>query len=158
MEQYKVLMQNEVIEKGMCFDGNIICHGGEFGQQVCRILSNGTEESVTGLVYELYSNSNLNYYCYYVDGISNGQYVCFYENGNLKSVTNMYKGARHGAFTEWYEDETLKTKGSYKYGFCEKLVEWNCEGVTIKEQLEPKEFDKVMIEKYERHKCKDNEK
>lgn len=154
MGQHKILEKKYVIENGIFFDGDIICFGGEYGQQVCRILSNGPEEPVTGLIYELYSNLNLSYYCYYVDGISNGQYVWFYENGNLKSITSMYKGTRHGVFTAWYEEGNKKAEGVYKYGFCERLAEWNCKGILIKEQLEPSESDKVMIKKYEKYECK----
>lgn len=155
MKEHRIMVKKDVLEKGLLFDGDIICYGGEYGQQVCQILNNGTEEPVTGLIYELYSNSNINYYCYYIDGISSGQYVSFYENGKLKSVTSMYRGTRHGDFTEWYKEGNKKVEGIYKYGFCEKITEWNLEGTLIKEQPEPSEFDKVMIEKYE---CKVNRK
>lgn len=89
MKEHRIMVKKDVLEKGLLFDGDIICYGGEYGQQVCQILNNGTEEPVTGLIYELYSNSNINYYCYYIDGISSGQYVSFYENGKLKSVTSI---------------------------------------------------------------------
>jgi len=98
----------------------------------------------------------LNYYCYYVEGNKHGQYVCFYEGGEIKSIADMYSGGIHGSFTEWYEDGNKKSKGNYKYGFCEMMMKWNHEGILVKEQLEPKEFDKLMIEKYERHERKLN--
>ena len=156
MEQYRVLVLKEVIEKGNYFDGDAVCYGGEYGQQVCYISKNGNEEPITGLLYELYKNSNLNYYCYYVEGNKHGQYVCFYESGEIKSIADMYNGAIHGSFTEWYEDGNKKSKGNYKYGFCEMMMKWNHEGILVKEQLEPKEFDKLIIEKYERHERKLN--
>lgn len=151
MEQYKVLSQKEVIDKGAFFDGDIVCYGGEYGQQVCNTTEDGTQQPITGIVYELYNNSKLNYYCYYVDGISNGSYVCFYDDGTLKSISSMFKGTKHGKSIQWHEDGTKQSEGIYKYGFCQSLIEWDKNGKVVKEQIEPSEFDKKMIKKYEKY-------
>lgn len=158
MEQDKILTPKEVLEIGTYFDGDIVCYGGEYGQQVCRVSERGIEEPITGVVYELYGNSNLNYYRYYVDGISNGHYVCLHENGNIKSVSNMYKGSRHGKFEQWYESGKKKSESIFKYGFCESLMEWDEDGILIKKQTEPAEFDKKMMEKYENYERNKNNK
>lgn len=151
MEQEKVLTKEEVMEIGHCFDGDIVFYGGEYGQQVCRISEEGVEEPVTGVIFELYKSQKLNYYCYYDCGISNGQYVCFYENGNIKNISYMHKGTMHGKSLQYYEDGKKKSESSYKYGFCESFIEWDDKGILVKEQTEPTEFDKKMIEKYENY-------
>lgn len=151
MDKEKILTQKEVIEKGFHFNGDNVCYGGEYGQQVCSISENGIEVPVTGIIYELNKNLSLNNYCYYIQGILNGQYVCFYENGNVKSISYMYKGVKHGKYLQYHEDGRKKSESSYKYGFCESFIEWNSNGKLVKEQTEPTEFDKIMIEKYEKH-------
>ncbi|WFR59092.1 hypothetical protein QA584_08400 [Anaerocolumna sp. AGMB13025] len=156
MEQEIILTQKEVMETGLYFDGDIVYYGGEYGQQVCRISEDGVEEPVTGVVYELYKNRKLNYYCYYIRGISNGQYVCFYENGNVKSISYMYKGTKHGKSFQCYDDGKKKYEGSYKYGYCESFMEWDDRGILVKEQTEPTEFDKKMIKKYENYEQQKN--
>ncbi|WP_018750273.1 toxin-antitoxin system YwqK family antitoxin [Paenibacillus sanguinis] len=151
MEQKNLLTQKEVMEIGLHFDGDHVYYGGEYGQQVCRISEDGVEEPVTGVVYELYKNLKLNYYCSYTQGISNGPYVCFYESGNVKSISHMHKGTKQGKSFQYDDHGKKKSESVYKYGFCESFMEWDDKGNLVKEQTEPTEFDRKMIEKYENY-------
>lgn len=151
MDKEKILSQKEVIEIGINFDGDNVYYGGDFGQQVCRNSEEGIEEPITGVVYELSKNSKLSYYCFYKQGLSDGQYICFYETGNVKSVNYMYKGVKHGKSFQYFEDGRKRSESTYKYGFCESLIEWDNNGLVISEKAEPSEFDKEMIEKYENY-------
>jgi antitoxin component YwqK of YwqJK toxin-antitoxin module len=152
MEKCNLLTKDEVIKTGFCFDGDTVCYGGEYGQQVCKKSAYEREEPITGIVYELYDNQNLNYYCHYIDGIPNGENVTFYESGKLKSASQMYKGVKHGKTIEWYEDGAEKSITNSKYGFVVSFTKWNDEGEVSEKQVEPKEFDRKMIEKYEKQK------
>lgn len=113
-----------------------------------RILDKSEEEGgkpVTGLVYEIYNNGQLSYYCFYKDGFEHGKYVEFYENGNIQSVQYMKYGSIVGKEETWFKNGILKSVGEYEYGVCLNLKEWNEKGILVKEKLEPTEKDLKMI-------------
>lgn len=149
MERLEILSKEEILEKGYNFDGDIICYSGEYDQQVCDSPTEEGGTPITGIVYELYENGNLNYYSYYVDGLLDGETVSFYEDGEIKSFNNMLKGTRHGKTIYWYENGDKKSESESKYGFDLYYKEWDKYGNLVKEEKEPSEFEKKMIEKYD---------
>ena len=137
-----ILTKEYVIKNGVDYE--------ELFNEYCsdRILDKSEEEGgkpFTGLVYELYNNEQLQYYCFYKDGFEHGEYVEFYENGNIQSVQYMKYGSIVGKEEVWFNNGKPKSIGEYEYGICLKLKEWNEKGVLVKEKLEPTEKDLKLI-------------
>ena len=85
-----------------------------------RILDDYEENGgkpFTGITYELYDNGRIVYYCYYVNGFPEGDFVRFYRDGTIRSISKMKRG-RCTETTEWYQDGQVKEKGTYNCGIC----------------------------------------
>lgn len=141
-------MENNILTKEYVLDNGVNLE--ELWNEYCsdRILDKPEDEGgkpFTGLVYELYSNNEIDYYCFYKDGFEHGDYVEFYENRNIKSIQYMEYGTIVGKEETWFESGSLKSVAEYKYGVCLRLKEWNEEGNLIKEKLEPTENDLNII-------------
>lgn len=149
MKDVKILSAHEVIEKGIEFDGDVVCFSGMYGQHVYNRPMELGGEPVTGLVYEKYKNGCLAYYCYYENGISNGEYVEFYESGKIKKFREMLKGTIHGECMEWYVDGSVKSKEYFKYGISVYMEEWDESGDLFNKRTEPLESHKALLKKYE---------
>lgn len=142
----KYLSLDEVIDKGIEFAGDV-CYSGKYGQQV---YTNELEKGgvpINGIIYERYPSGSLNYYCFYNNGIPNGQRVRFYESGKIKSYCIMDTGTIDGEHTEWYENGTIKLKEFCKYGLVLRLQEFDENGNIIKEKKELSIDEKSIYEK-----------
>lgn len=114
---------DEVMRRGIEFTGDV-CYSGEYGQQVYTKEAEDGGTPVEGILYERYDNGKICYYCFYHDGILDGQRVRFYETGKIKSCCVMDKGTIDGEHIEWYEN-----------------------GNIIKEKVELSESEKSIYEK-----------
>jgi hypothetical protein len=148
MENPILLSQDDVLESGILFDGDDVHWGGDYGQQVCQWAKDGLEEPVTGLVYEI-RNGGLDYYCHYENGIPNGPYVKFFEDGKVKRYANMNKGVLHGSVISWNLYGQISFRADYQFGVIVSCLEWDDDGKLIREQLEPDEEGKRKIERHE---------
>ena len=143
MENLNILTKEEVMNQGVNFSEL----WDECGSD--RLLDESEEKNgkpFTGLAYENYRNGNLMYYCYYEDGFSQGDYVEFYEDGNVKSIQNMQRGRTHGVEKIWSKMGVLQSESAYEYGVCVYLKEWDEKGILIQEKLYPTKEDLEMIE------------
>jgi hypothetical protein len=104
MQNINILSEDEVFEKGIEFDGDIVCFSGVHGVQVYNRPMEEGGEPVTGLVYEKYNNGHIAYYCYYENGIKNGECVRFYESTKIKEYYIMDHGTICGENIEWDEN------------------------------------------------------
>ncbi len=59
----------------------------------------------------LYSSAN------FFNGVVNGTYEAFYDNGNLKEKGKISSGSRYGNWNEYYENGQIKTTVLYTYNF-----------------------------------------
>ena len=148
MMDYNILSKNEILCIGMHFDGEIVDYGGEYYQELCD-SSSGNIIPITGIVYEQHSNGNIAYYCGYKDGIKDGDYVGFYDDGSIEFFVPMCKGASHGHEAYWYKNGNLKSEAFSKYGYITSQKEWDEEGALINDIAEPNDLAKEMIKKYE---------
>ena len=148
MENQYIMSTEDVLSSGVLFDGDEIHWGGEYGQQVCRYTKNGLEEPVTGLLYEV-RNGNIDYYCFYKNGVPNGPNVVFYENGKVKKYSEMVKGVLHGKVIHWNAYDRVCFAANYRFGIVISFSEWDDEGVLINEQLEPTAENKRRLEQHE---------
>ena len=144
-----ILSMAELKKHGILLDESVE-YAGEFGQQLCKFSKEGEEGPITGVVYTTYQNGLIKSYEYFIDGIRNGQSVYYFPNGNIRKMSNMLKGTAHGCFKEWYEDGKIKSVSEYKFGVEVSRVEWSESGDVIKKKLEPSDFEKKLIQKYER--------
>lgn len=149
MNNISILSQDEVLKKGIEFAGDV-CYSGEYGQQVYNSPIEEGGEPITGFVYEKYGNGNINYYCYYENGIQNGECVDFYETGQLKRHCIMKKGQIFGKNSIWYENGNIKLIEYCKYGIVTSYEKFDEEGNVIDSKTEPNHVEKSLLEKYER--------
>lgn len=149
MKDINILSQDEVFKNGVEFTGDV-CYSGEYGQQVFNLPMEEGGESITGLVYEKYSNGNINYYCYYESGIQNGEAVVFYESGKIKGYCIMQRGQILGENIIWYENENIKLVEDCKYGIVVSYKKFDKKGNLIDEKIEPNSFEKELLAKYKR--------
>lgn len=156
MENFNILSKEEVFLKGIEFADDI-CFSGKYGKEVFDKPMEDGGKSITGLLYERYKNGSLAYYSYYKNGVPAGDYVKFYENGKVKSFQRMVKSVISGKSTSWFENGNVKSIAEYKYGYTISYKEWNINGEIITEKLEPDEFEKSMIDKYNAWAVKEGE-
>lgn len=141
------LSKEEVLKNGIEFAGEV-CFSGEYGQQVYTKDESDGGVPVEGILYEKYSNGNLNYYAYYKDGIPNGEEVWFYESGKVKSYCIMASGTIEGEHTEWYENGSIKLVEYCKYGFVLKMQRFDENGNLIEEKNNLTDDEKRSYEKW----------
>lgn len=149
MQNIMILLKDEILLEGIEFTGDV-CYSGEYGQQVFNLPMEEGGQPITGLIYEKYSNENINYYCFYKNGIPDGEYVTFYESGKIKSYCIMEQGSILGEHIVLYENGRAKLQEQCKYGIVISSKEFNEEGVIVKEKKEPNSFEIGLLEKYER--------
>ena len=130
-----ILSEEEVLRYGALFDGEHVHWGGLYGQQVCVWTEDGSEQPITGLIYEI-RGKHLDYYGYYENGIPNGIQVDFYENGKAKRSKNMSNGILHGSVTCWDTRGRIRFVAEFQYGSVVSFTEWNDNGDLICEQQE----------------------
>lgn len=56
------------------------------------------------------------------NGVRDGLWTAWHENGNVESEVVYIDGDRHGIMSTWYEDGKLRYKGAYANN--EKIGEW----------------------------------
>ncbi|GAS83207.1 toxin-antitoxin system YwqK family antitoxin [Paenibacillus amylolyticus] len=148
MLDYNLLSIEEVLLEGIEFEGEV-CFSGKYGQEVFDKPIEDGGHPISGLLYERYKNGNMAYYSYYKNGLSEGNYVEFYEDGKAVSFQQMIKGVVHGKSNCWYKDGNIKSVAEYKYGFKLIYKEWDANGLLLTEKTEPSDFEKEMIDKYD---------
>jgi len=81
-----------------------------------------------------YENGNLHIEEHYKEGKYEGLNRAWYNNGQLSHETNYKGGERHGLVKSWYENGQLKEQGIYKNGKAEGLLrEWHENGQLLRE-------------------------
>ena len=149
MKNVEIISKTDVLNNGVLFDGDLVDYESITACLLCD-SSSGNQIPITGLVYELYSNGNLDYYCNYENGLKNGDYVMFFEDGKIKSFVTMYQGVSHGTEIHWHRNGNMKSESITKYGYDMAKRVWNESGELIAETTEPNDLAKAMIEKYEK--------
>ncbi|ANY70477.1 hypothetical protein BBD42_01075 [Paenibacillus sp. BIHB 4019] len=144
----EILSLGYVIQNGIEFAEDV-CFSGTHGQLVFDKPEEEGGKPLSGLLYEKRENGKLAYYAYYKNGISDGDYINFYESGEVASFQKMSNGVISGKSITWFENGNIRTVAEHKYGFCIMYKEWNENKELIKEKIEPNEFEKKMIEKYD---------
>ena len=65
----------------------------------------------------------------YINGIMEGPYIEYYENGQIKSVCKCRNNRIEGDYCEWYEDGSIMEESIYKNGLKHgECIKWIKEG------------------------------
>lgn len=144
----KILTIDEVVAEGTEFTDDV-CYSGISGQELYDKPLEEGGKPISGLVYEKNRDGNIAYYAHYINGIEEGEYVEFFDNGLPALYRQVIKGTTHGMYVSWHKNRQVKILAEYKYGFKKSYKEWDEYGNIITEQLEPGTFEKEMIEKYD---------
>ncbi|GGJ09794.1 hypothetical protein GCM10008022_18670 [Paenibacillus hunanensis] len=148
MAQPNILTKDEVMTQGTEFTDNV-CYSGLSGQELYNRPVEEGGEPISGLVYEKNRDGNIAYYAHYINGIEEGEYVEFFDNGLPVLYRQMIKGTVYGMYISWHENKRVKIIAQYRHGFKTSYKEWDKSGIIIKEKVELSSFEKEMIEKYD---------
>lgn len=99
-------MERKAIDNAIILENGVNFENLQFEYCSDRILDDYGENGgkpFTGLTYELFDNGRISYYCYYVDGFPDGNFVQFYTDGTIHSISKMKRGQSIEK-SKWYQD------------------------------------------------------
>ena len=107
-----------------------------FYQEICHKLESQTDyyindEPITGIIYDLYENTQLKYEHTYVNAVLDGTYQTFYINGQLKEKGEYKKGKKVGLWNIFHNSGQKKKEVLYLYGIISTYQVWDDEGNLI---------------------------
>ena len=118
-----VLMTSVSFSQSKVNINNLVQYGEKWFKQ-------NDDEPYTGIVFRLSEktgNKILNYGM--VNGLMNGRYETFYENGQIEKEGTWKDEKQDGVWTEWYDNGRKKNKGIMDYGNLVKVIgQWNRDG------------------------------
>ena len=100
VEGRRELSMNEVSEKS--------------SQGVYRYYAKGETRPFTGILYAKHPNGNISSWQEYVDGVGQGQWINYYENGNYKEIGHYEQNRVEGPIRKFHANGELKAEGRYK--------------------------------------------
>lgn len=142
-------MEKSILDKAAILQNGVNFENLAFEDCGDRVLDDYEENGgrpFTGLTYELFDNGKVAYYCFYIDGFPDGDYVRFYPSGTIQSISKMRKGQSIER-VEWYQHGKVKERGEYKCGICISCEKWNENGELIYKKIEPTDGEKLLIKK-----------
>ena len=80
-----------------------------------------TKELYSGEVFQNRMDGGKEFEGSYMDGLKNGLWTGWYENGNKRSEKTFKDGTLDGLYTSWYDNGQKETKGSFKDKFPDGL-------------------------------------
>lgn len=128
IEDLNIMSEEEVIKNGTYFNDDM-----GWSKECQDILCDENGNPFNGLLYEYYKNGNLAYYCYYKDGIEDGEFIQFYPSGKVHRYINFNRGLPLNESYEWYENGNIKElTNHYQNDFHYKYIEYDENGKVIK--------------------------
>lgn len=142
-------MERKAIDNAIILENGVNFENLQFEYCSDRILDDYGENGgkpFTGLTYELFDNGRISYYCYYVDGFPDGNFVQFYTDGTIHSISKMKRGQSIEK-TKWYQDGKIKEESMYDCGICIRCKKWDKQGNLIYEKNSPTDREIQLIKK-----------
>jgi antitoxin component YwqK of YwqJK toxin-antitoxin module len=107
-----------------------------FYQEICHKLESETDyyindEPITGIIYDLYENTQLKYEHTYVNAVLDGTYQTYYINGQLKEKGEYKKGKKVGLWDIFHDNGQKKKEVFYLYGITSTYQVWDDESNLI---------------------------
>jgi antitoxin component YwqK of YwqJK toxin-antitoxin module len=90
---------------------------------VYRYYAKGEEKPFTGVLFSKHSNGEISSWQEYVDGVGQGKWINYYDNGNYKEVGHYNNNLVEGPIKKYYENGMIKAEGTYK-DWRIKVGEW----------------------------------
>ena len=86
-----------------------------------KVFFNG--DSFSGIVFDEITENQVLFEINYKDGLPDGSFKSYYEDGQLKIMGNYNQGKEDGPFEKYHDNGKLKYKGNYKQGQKDGLFE-----------------------------------
>jgi antitoxin component YwqK of YwqJK toxin-antitoxin module len=87
---------------------------GKTSKGIYRYYARGNEEPFTGILYSRHSNGKISSWQQYVNGVGQGQWINYYENGNYKEIGHYEQNRVEGPMKKFHLNGELKAAGNYK--------------------------------------------
>ena len=138
----------EVLEKGNEFV-EPMCYSGDYMEQVYTKEMEDGGIPYSGILYEKYPSGNIKYYCEYENGVPNGEFIRFYDDGSVLSIENMDKGTVSGIHKEYYPNGNLKLEENCQYGIILNSKKYGENGEVLDIKAEPTSTEKILLRRFE---------
>ena len=80
------------------------------------LFSINDKKPLTGLVFQTFQNGKISIECEYKNGLKNGEFSAWYENGNKQFVATFIDNVANSSFKKWHENGNLDIDCHYKNG------------------------------------------
>jgi antitoxin component YwqK of YwqJK toxin-antitoxin module len=87
---------------------------GKTNKGVYRYYAIGASVPYTGILYAEYPNGQISSWQEYEDGVGQGQWINYYENGNYKEIGHYEQNSVEGGIQKFHSNGVLQAKGTYK--------------------------------------------
>jgi len=84
----------------------------------------GESSPYTGILYSKHPNGEIDSWQEYVNGVGQGKWINYYDNGNYKEIGRYEQNRVEGPIQKFYRTGQLKAEGTYK-DWRVKVGEWN---------------------------------
>ncbi len=81
---------------------------------VYRYYAKGATKPFTGILYANHPNGEVNSWQQFVDGIGEGEWINYYDNGNYREIGNYDQNKVTGPIKKYYRNGVLQAAGNYK--------------------------------------------
>jgi len=107
----KTLSMNEVISQPELSMNDVT---GKRSDGVYRYYEKGATKPFTGILFSNHPNGQIDSWQPYIDGIGQGEWINYYNNGNYKEIGNYEQNLVTGPIKKYYRNGKLKSEGTYK--------------------------------------------
>lgn len=87
---------------------------GKMRQGQYTYFKNGDDQPFTGVLYAQFANGNFESIQEFRDGVGNGTWVNYYENGALKEVGTYVENRVEGPIKKYYPSGKIQAEGTYR--------------------------------------------
>lgn len=81
---------------------------------VYRYYASGETVPFTGVLYAKHPNGKFSSWQEYVDGVGQGQWINYYENGNYQEIGNYEQNRVEGPIKKFHPNGMIQAEGTYK--------------------------------------------
>ena len=88
-----------------------------FGKRVdgvYRYYENGATEPFTGILFSNHPNGQIHSWQHFVDGIGEGEWINYYDNGHFREIGNYNQNRVEGPIKKYHRNGELEAAGTYK--------------------------------------------
>ncbi len=79
-----------------------------------RYYEKGVTEPFTGILFSNHPNGQVHSWQNFIDGIGQGEWINYYDNGNFREIGNYNQNRVEGPIEKYHRNGQLQAKGTYK--------------------------------------------